>query len=129
MANVNELSIAKVISTNRKLFEDVAKKYDLMPVRFGGEEFLLIMNGVDKDRAYEITDELHENIKNYVVHFEDKDIKLNTSVGVANYPETVDDPDKVLDRSDKAMYYGKTHGRGRIIIDGTQDPNAPEIES
>lgn len=28
MANVNELSIAKVISTNRKLFEDVAKKYD-----------------------------------------------------------------------------------------------------
>ena len=131
--NVNDtyghLAGDEAIKAVAKMCNDTAKKYGLMPVRFGGEEFLLIMNGVGKDRAYEITDELHENIKNYVVHFEGQDIKLNTSVGVANYPETVDDPDKVLDRSDKAMYYGKTHGRGRIIIDGTQDPNAPEFES
>ncbi len=43
-------------------------------------------------------------------------------MGVANYPETVDDLQKVLDRADKAMYYGKTHGRGRIVIDGRWDP-------
>ena len=102
----------------------VAKKYGGMAVRFGGEEFLLILEDTPLEKAREIAAELHENIRTTTIHFEDYDININTSLGIATYPTTVQDTDKTLDRSDKAMYYGKTHGRGRIIVDGIDNVEA-----
>ena len=55
-----------------------------------------------------------------VVYYEDFEIKINSSMGIASYPETCSDINDVLDRSDKAMYYSKEHGRGRITIDGRE---------
>ena len=112
----------EAIKALAKLDEAIAKKYGCEAVRFGGEEFLLIMNGKSLDEAYKIAEEFHKDIREKVIDFEGKEIRINTSMGVANYPETVDDLQKVLDRADKAMYYGKTHGRGRIVIDGRWDP-------
>ncbi len=100
---------------------DVAKKYGGMAVRFGGEEFLLILQDTPLDKAKEIAAELHELIRTTTIHFEDYEININTSLGVANYPQTVQDTELTLDRSDKAMYYGKTHGRGRIIVDSVDN--------
>lgn len=99
----------------------VAKKYNGMAVRFGGEEFLLILPDTPLEKAKEIAAELHEKIRTTIIHFEDYEININTSLGVANYPTTVQDTQLTLDRSDKAMYYGKTHGRGRIIVDGVDN--------
>ncbi|MBR0147292.1 MAG: diguanylate cyclase [Eubacterium sp.] len=100
---------------------EVAKKYGGMAVRFGGEEFLLILQDTPLEKAKEIAAELHEKIRTTTIHFEDYEININTSLGVANYPTTVQDTNLTLDRSDKAMYYGKTHGRGRIIVDGVDN--------
>ena len=100
---------------------DVAKKYGGMAVRFGGEEFLLILQDTPLEKAKEIAAELHEKIRTTTIHFEDYEININTSLGVANFPTTVQDTELTLDRSDKAMYYGKTHGRGRIIVDGVDN--------
>ena len=100
---------------------EVAKKYNGMAVRFGGEEFLLILPDTPLEKAKEIAAELHEKIRTTVIHFEDYEININTSLGVATYPTTVQDTELTLDRSDKAMYYGKTHGRGRIIVDGVDN--------
>ena len=82
----------------------------------------MIMNNKSLDEAYKIAEEFHQSIRDMVIEFEGNEIRINTSMGVANYPETVDNLQKVLDRADKAMYYGKTHGRGRIVIDGRWDP-------
>lgn len=112
----------EAIKALAKIDENIAKKYGCEAVRFGGEEFLLVMNGKNLDEAYRIAEELHKAIREDVIEFEGREIKINTSIGVSNYPETVQELDKVLDRADKAMYYGKTHGRGRIIIDGRWDP-------
>lgn len=102
----------------------IAKKYGGMAVRFGGEEFLLILEDTPLEKAREIAGELHEMIRTTTIHFEDYEININTSLGVATYPTTVQDTEKTLDRSDKAMYYGKTHGRGRIIVDGVDNVEA-----
>ena len=107
-------------SVARSVWE-VAKKYGGMAVRFGGEEFLLILQDTPLEKAKEIAAELHERIRTTTIHFEDYEININTSLGVANYPSTVQDTELTLDRSDKAMYYGKTHGRGRIIVDGVDN--------
>ena len=109
------------IKSLARLDWNIAKKYGGMAVRFGGEEFLLILEDTTVERAREIAGELHELIRTTPIPFEDLEISINTSLGVSTYPTTVQDPDKLLDRADKAMYYGKTHGRGRIIVDGVDN--------
>ncbi|MBR3537581.1 MAG: diguanylate cyclase [Eubacterium sp.] len=100
---------------------EIAKKYGGMAVRFGGEEFLLILEDTPVERAREIAAELHEKVRTTPIPFEGIDISINTSLGVATYPTTVQETEKTLDRADKAMYYGKTHGRGRIVVDGVDN--------
>ena len=123
--NVNDtyghLAGDEAIKSVARMDWDIAKKYGFMAVRFGGEEFLLIMNDTPLDKAYEIAKELHENIRNNIIRYEDMEIQINTSVGVSNFPETCTEIGRLFDRADKAMYYSKTHGRGRIVIDGRED--------
>ena len=110
----------EVIKTVAKFDNDFAKKYDGTAVRYGGEEFLLILRGKGVEETHAILKEAHEVIKANVVEFEDYKIQVNSSMGIACYPETCDDIHEVLDRADKAMYYSKEHGRGRITIDGRE---------
>ena len=122
--NVNDtyghLAGDEVIKTVAKFDNDFAKKYDGTAVRYGGEEFLLILRGKGVEETLKILQELHAKIKENVVYYEDFEIKINSSMGIASYPETCSDINDVLDRSDKAMYYSKEHGRGRITIDGRE---------
>ena len=87
-------------------------------MRFGGEEFLLILRGIGIDEAYNILKEMHDEIESTVVEYEDLKVRVNTSMGVASYKDTCGNIEELVDLADKAMYYGKTHGRGMIVIDG-----------
>ena len=98
-----------------------AKKYNGKAVRFGGEEFLLILKGIGVDEAYNILDDMHKEIIDTVVEFEDLKIQVNVSMGLASYPETCNEIGEVVDKSDQALYYSKEHGRGRITIDGREE--------
>lgn len=110
----------EVIKAVAKVDNDFAKKYNGTAVRYGGEEFLLILRGKGVEETYKILQEMHEIIRGNVVEFEDYKININSSMGIACYPETCTNIHDVLDRSDKAMYYSKEHGRGRITIDGRE---------
>ena len=110
----------EVIKAVARIDAEFAKRYDGTAVRYGGEEFLLILRDKGVEETYKILCEVHERIKNTVVDYEDYHITINSSMGIACYPETCDNIDDVLDRSDKAMYYSKEHGRGRITIDGRE---------
>ena len=110
----------EVIKAVAKVDNDFAKKYNGTAVRYGGEEFLLILRGKGVEETLKILQEMHDIIKTNVIEFEDYKIQVNSSMGIACYPETCLDIHDVLDRSDKAMYYSKEHGRGRITIDGRE---------
>lgn len=106
-----------------------AKKYSGTAVRFGGEEFLLILPGCGLEEASRIVAEMHKTIAETVVHYEDLDIRVNTSMGIANYPETTGKISEVVDRSDHAMYYSKEHGRARITVDGREGDFVPDPDA
>lgn len=119
--NVNDtyghLAGDEVIKMVAHMDEKYAKQYGGTAVRFGGEEFLLILPGCTLDKARKILWEMHEEIASTVVTFEDDRIHVNTSMGLASYQETCQDIRQIVDRADHAMYYSKEHGRGRITID------------
>lgn len=94
-----------------------AEKYNGFACRFGGEEFLLTLPNYDEKDSLQILELLHSEIKNTVVTCGDIDISVNVCIGVSSYPSLCDNPEILVSRADKAMYYGKKHGRGRLVMD------------
>ncbi len=106
-----------VIKMVASIDEKYADKYSGFACRYGGEEFLLVLPGKDKDQALDVLEKMHEEIKNTVIDFDGTKINVNVSIGLSVYPDICEDADKLISRADKSMYYGKMHGRGRIIVD------------
>ena len=123
--NVNDtyghLAGDEVIKMVASIDDKYANKYQGTAVRFGGEEFLLILRNINVDEARDILKEMHEEIASTIVTFEGMEIHVNASMGVASYRETCDDINELVARADQAMYYSKTHGRGLIVIDGREE--------
>lgn len=94
-----------------------AQLYEGFACRYGGEEFLLVLPGCDVEEAVSILEALHRDIKNNIVKYEDNEIHINVCIGLTTYPTLCDDSKLLISRADKAMYYGKNNGRGRLIVD------------
>ncbi len=85
--------------------------------RYGGEEFVIAFLNKSLDETYEIVKDVHEQIRSEKVVFEDKEIRVTASAGVASYPKTCSNPSELLTRADWAMYHSKRNGRNQITID------------
>ena len=108
--------IRMVASVDRKY----ADLYHGYAVRYGGEEFLLILPGYSVQEFREILQKVHDEIVRNVVRYEKEQIHVNASIGMSNYPEIATEIVDVLDQSDQAMYFSKEHGRGMIVIYGRE---------
>lgn len=93
---------------------------DIIAARYGGEEFVIIFDNVNFDEVCKIVEQLHKNIMKKEFEYEGEIIHVNVSIGISSYPETCDNPQVVINRSDWAMYYSKQNGRGRITIDNPE---------
>ena len=94
--------------------QNVIKKGTVF-ARFGGEEFIVFLPGVDVDTATEVAWRLNKTIKSQ--KFRVKKITINVTiscgVGVAKNKRT--DLDKVIAYADKALYAAKNAGRNTVI--------------
>ncbi|MEO0328096.1 MAG: PleD family two-component system response regulator [Pseudomonadota bacterium] len=88
--------------------------------RFGGEEFVVIMPDTDMSFARTIAERIRQEVSEHPVYAQNGSIKLNVtiSVGVACKDSSLfDSPDKLLKRSDVAMYNAKRSGRNQVMIE------------
>ncbi len=122
--NVNDtyghLAGDEVIKMVARVAQKYAEKYNGFACRFGGEEFLLTLPNYDSQEAQEILENMHNEIKSTVVTSGNVDISVNVCIGVSSYPSLCDDPEILVSRADNAMYYGKKHGRGRLVLDNPE---------
>lgn len=109
-----------VIKTIAQLASKKMKKCGGVVGRYGGEEFVMLFPNKDITKSYEIIKELHEEIKNKELYHNDKSVHVNVSIGITSYPMICKNTDELLRRADKAMYYSKENGRGKIIIDSEE---------
>lgn len=112
----------EVIKMVASIDEKYAEQCSGFACRYGGEEFLLVLPGKGKEEALEILESMHEEIKSTVVNFQGTEININVCIGLSVYPDICDNADILVARADKAMYYGKQNGRGRLVVDN------PEID-
>lgn len=73
--------------------------------RWGGEEFVLVLPGMDRDSAYQMLEYIREDIQN-----QSESPNVTVSIGVAQR-QPVERIQSLLSRADKAMYEAKNSGR------------------
>ena len=87
-------------------------------VRFGGEEFIILLPNTDEKGAVAIAKKIRENIAMTELQIEgNKSIKITVSIGVATcYCDADTDIDQIVHRVDVAMYDAKKSGRNKVVL-------------
>lgn len=88
-----------------------------LPVRFGGEEFVVVMPDTQLEDAHRIAERIRLHVAGspFRVLGGEELLTVTISIGVAASLGMGDGPDALLKRSDEAMYEAKMSGRNRVI--------------
>jgi diguanylate cyclase (GGDEF)-like protein len=85
--------------------------------RYGGEEFLFVLQQTDISEGVEVAERVRQNINSDVIHADDSELPVSLSLGIAQARDG-DDVDSLIDRADKALYSAKQAGRDCVRADG-----------
>jgi diguanylate cyclase (GGDEF)-like protein len=105
-----------------KMMKEAAGE-DGMPVRYAGDEFMILIPSAPKEKALKVGKRLIE-----ISHEEpwkkeiDADISLTLSVGVASAPEDAQSGKELIHKADTALYYAKESGRDCLAESGDVPP-------
>lgn len=100
------------IKTIANVLKREARSIDI-PARIGGEEFNLLLPGVDSKGAAIAAERIRKSIENQAL---DTIGGITASVGVATFLEHSDRIDELMELADQAMYKAKLNGRNQVQI-------------
>ena len=85
--------------------------------RYGGEEFLVVLNKCDPSCAVASAENLRQSIFSRPIHLQSSQLTVSISVGLAFSTRfTHCDVEEILHRADMALYAAKAAGRNCIRI-------------
>ncbi len=82
--------------------------------RWGGEEFLLVFGGIPYDEALETIKSVMSEIHAYRCRFDGMELPVTMTFGIERYTGGIT-VDSLVSRADNKLYFGKNHGRNRIV--------------
>jgi two-component system cell cycle response regulator len=93
--------------------------------RYGGEEFLLILQGTVLDAAVTFAERLREKVESHTFTYTGGTLRRTISCGVAASPHPrVKDQEALLKAADEALYVAKETGRNRVVRFDSAEYNA-----
>ena len=108
------------IRTIADILKKNARSIDV-PARLGGEEFSVLLPGVDSSGAMIAAERIRAAIEAQEL---DTIGHITASVGVGTFPEHFIKLDELLDMTDQAMYKSKINGRNRVTMAKSADDEA-----
>ncbi|AEA33087.1 diguanylate cyclase [Hippea maritima] len=84
-------------------------------VRFGGEEFLVLLQDVDEKSVLEIAERIRSDVEKTEITVQGNVIKKTLSIGVSIFPKDSKNLWQCIKFSDVAMYKAKEAGRNRVV--------------
>jgi diguanylate cyclase (GGDEF)-like protein len=87
-------------------------------VRYGGEEFLVLLPGSDAAKAAEIAERMRLKMDSDPIATDGARIDVRISVGVAELRRGSDTGEQLVRRADTALYAAKGRGRNRVEVAG-----------
>ena len=105
----------KILIFLAKLLRKTLREGDKV-FRYGGEEFIIILNRVTKEKAQEIANRILKTINTNKLLYKNNSVKVTMSIGMTQYIQG-DTPEDIIDRADKALYHSKTNGKNQINME------------
>lgn len=109
-------------SVGSKLLREVAQKAlgaireTDKAVRYGGDEFVVVLPETAKESAVVVAEGLRRVIRTAEVATEQGPAaSVSASFGVATFPDDAADPAGLVEIADRAMYLAKAHGRNAVV--------------
>ena len=104
-------ALAKVARTTRSML----RNGDVM-LRYGGEEFMIILPGASCDDARNMAQRLRRVVEDITVEHGEQSFRMTISIGAASYPEmNADDQEAFVQIADERLYRAKENGRNCVV--------------
>ena len=84
--------------------------------RVGGEEFAILLPGVDITLAYKIAERIRTILENRIITVDRKSINITASFGLMEINDDIKDARDMLQSVDRALYRAKKEGKNKVIL-------------
>jgi diguanylate cyclase (GGDEF)-like protein len=98
-------------------------------VRYGGEEFVILLPETRIVDAQQVADKLRKTISDTIMESTSRPgitLKVSLSAGVSSFPVDGGSGEELILKADKALYFAKQHGRNRVVT--VTEAEAPGAE-
>ncbi|EHQ91649.1 GGDEF domain-containing protein [Desulfosporosinus youngiae] len=106
-----------------KILEDLGKillsacSHSDIVSRNGGDEFSVLMTDCPGDKVLEVAERIRVKVQDHSFYLIDGQvINITVSIGIAVYPDTVNDINLIVEKADLALYEAKRAGRNRVYL-------------
>ena len=103
----------EVLRAFSRLIKQYSRGGDII-CRYGGEEFLLVLPGMNRERAAARAEQLRLAFAAALMAYNATIIRATASFGVATFPADGNDLDALIGAADKALYIAKEAGRNQV---------------
>ncbi|HEY6281144.1 MAG TPA: EAL domain-containing protein [Burkholderiales bacterium] len=79
--------------------------------RLGGDEFAILVPDAVEDELHVVAERMVHSISQIPFHFEGKNLRLTTSLGIAVFPNHAENAEELVAHADAAMYQAKDAGK------------------
>jgi diguanylate cyclase (GGDEF)-like protein len=113
----------KVLKSIADRIQQILRSSDVV-VRYGGDEFAVIMPETDKKGLEEFAERMRREIESLEVLVEGEAIRVTISIGAASFPGgTLPSKTSILEAADKAIYLAKQAGRNAVHVVEVEGPS------
>ena len=103
-----------VLKLITRSIKESVRKTDVV-IRFGGEEILVLANGIQPGTTKDLAEKIRENIELLSFRYSKKEFKKTASIGTAEFPRDSDHFWICIKHADIALYEAKETGRNRVV--------------
>lgn len=117
----------RLLTTLSRILKQATRPQDEL-VRFGGDEFVVILTDAPIDHAMSIAGRLREKVEEFRFTEGEQTFRVGASIGVAPVNPMLT-PGEILVAADSACYAAKAHGRNRVELHNESDSEIARLIS
>lgn len=84
--------------------------------RYGGEEFLIVLNETDQITAFQISEKIRMQLEATTFKYNNVEIRITSSFGIHSLNTNVMDIESFISKADSNLYIAKVSGKNKSII-------------
>lgn len=115
--NYGHIAGDKMLQSFTQIVKNNLRNSDLI-IRYGGEEFILILPAIDENHAFSVLDKIRIEFENFILVFEENNIRTTVSMGMieieAKDRYNKDLLEEYINYADIKLYKAKQNGRNSI---------------